>query len=414
MELNSRDRSSLNGELGAASQFATQTIIAVGQAEQATSLVNIESAHIDGCLFHGQAGLDFARRLVEGGGQVAVPTTLNIAAIDLLHPALYRGDAATADAARELMDHYVTMGCEPTWTCAPYLERERPGFGQQIAWGESNAIVFANSVLGARTARYGDFMDICCAISGRAPYVGLHTDEGRLGTIQFDIEVPDEVLDRELFYPLLGHALGRRSGNSIPVLVGLDSRADEDRLRALGAAAASAGSVAMFHVVGITPEAPTLSVALGGRTPESKSTITLDDLAHARSELDSNTGSLGAVSLGTPHMSLSEMRLMTSHMIGNRAAVPFFVNTSRTVLAEAESEGLDVAMSDFGVTVVTDTCTYVTAVMGEISGDVMTNSGRWAYYAPANLGVTVSLASTRECVESAIAGRRIVGDNWWY
>ena len=129
MKLSSRDRSSLNSEFGAASQLATRTIVAVGQAEQAPSLVDIESAHIDGCLYHGRAGLDFARRLVEGSAQVAVPTTLNIAAIDLLHPDLYRGDAAS----RELTDHYVTMGCQPTWTCAPYLERARPGFGQQIA-----------------------------------------------------------------------------------------------------------------------------------------------------------------------------------------------------------------------------------------------------------------------------------------
>ena len=413
MELSSRDLASLAGEFGAASQLATQMIVAVGEVERAPSLVDIELAHIDGCLFHGQAGLDFARLLVDGGGTVAVPTTLNIATIDLLHPDLYRGDAATADAARELMDHYLTMGCQPTWTCAPYLEQVRPEFGQQIAWGESNAIVFANSVLGARTARYGDFMDICCAISGRAPYVGLHTDEGRLATSQVGIEVPDKVLDSELFYPLLGHALGRRSGSSVPVIVGLDSRADEDRLRSLGAAAASSGSVAMFHAVGVTPEAPTLAIALGGRSPESKATIILDDLIEARSRLDNNTGSLAAVSLGTPHMSLREMRRMTSLMTERRTAVPFFVNTSRSVLAEAESEGLDRTMSEFGATVVTDTCTYVTPIMGEMAGDVMTNSGKWAYYAPANLGVTVSLASTRECVESAIAGRRIVSDTWW-
>lgn len=178
------------------------------------------------------------------------------------------------------------------------------------------------------------------AITGRAPYVGLHTDKGRVGTIQFDIDVPDTVLDGELFYPLLGHVLGKRSGSSIPVTVGMDSRADEDRLRSLGAAAASSGSIGMFHAVGLTPEAPTLSAALGGKAPKSQITITLEDLSHARTELDSNTGSLGAVSLGTPHMSLPEMRLMASHITGHRTAVPFFDNTSRSVLSDAETEGL--------------------------------------------------------------------------
>ena len=126
----------------------------------------ITSAHIDGCLFHGQAGLDFAERLLAEGARVEVPTTLNVSSLDLLHPPLYRGDPETARSARRLMEVYEAMGCQPTWTCAPYQLPDRPGFGQQIAWAESNAIVFANSVLGARTNRYGDFLDISCAVMG--------------------------------------------------------------------------------------------------------------------------------------------------------------------------------------------------------------------------------------------------------
>ncbi|MBK8057474.1 MAG: DUF521 domain-containing protein [Gemmatimonadetes bacterium] len=147
----------------------------------ATRLIPITRAHIDGCLYHGPASLDFARTLAESGAQVSVPTTLNVGAIDLLHPTLFRGRPEIVEAGRAMMRHYSAMGCRQTWTCAPYQLADRPNFGEQIAWAESNAIVFANSVLGARTERYGDFIDLCAAVTGMVPDVGLHTDEGRLG-----------------------------------------------------------------------------------------------------------------------------------------------------------------------------------------------------------------------------------------
>ena len=210
------------------------------------------------------------------------------------------------------MDAYLAMGCQPTWTCAPYQLPERPGLGQQVAWGESNAIVFANSVLGARTNRYGDFFDICCAITGRAPNSGLHTDEGRVATILVEVMVPDRLLDEELFYPILGHALGQVVGNEVPVLSGLDDRAGEDQLKALGAAAASSGSVAMFHVAGVTPEAPTLRDALGGGQPVRTVVIGLDELQAARTALGRDGGALAAVSVGTPHASLREVERLSA------------------------------------------------------------------------------------------------------
>jgi hypothetical protein len=145
------------------------------------------------------------------------------------------------------MSAYEAMGCRPTWTCAPYLLPERPGLGEQVAWGESNAIVFANSVLGARTNRYGDFLDICCAITGRAPDTGLHTDAGRTSTLGLEVVVPDGWLENDLLYVAVGLVLGQVAGTEVATITGLDTRADEDRLRARGAAAASSGAVGMFH-----------------------------------------------------------------------------------------------------------------------------------------------------------------------
>ena len=414
MDLSTTDAAALAGELGEARRLCTELVVAVGRAEDAPHLTDVVSAHIDGCLYHGQAGLDFAKTLVAGGGVVAVPTTLNVSSLDLLHPDLYRGDPETASRARMLMDAYVDLGCRSTWTCAPYQLIDRPGFGDQIAWGESNAIVFANSVLGARTNRYGDFLDICCAITGRAPMTGLHTDAGRRATLVVELDLPDSVLDNDLAYALIGHVLGGLAGTGVPALVGLDDRASEDRLKALGAAAASSGSIAMFHAVGVTPEAPDLESALSDRFGLERRRIGIDTLRHAREELSSPTGVLGAVSIGTPHMSLGELSDLADMVDGRRSRVPFYANTARETLTLAEERGLVARIEGAGVTLVTDTCTYITPIMGDVGGDVMTNSGKLAYYAPANLGVTVALGSLLDCVESAMAGQatNVEGD-WW-
>ena len=198
-------------------------IVELARLAGAAELIAVTSAHIDGCLFHGQAGLDFAERLLRDGAAVRVPTTLNVASLDLLHPDRFRGDPETATAARRLMDAYVAMGCRQTWTCAPYQLPERPGFGEHVAWAESNAIVFANSVLGARTARYGDFIDICAAITGRVPNAGLHLHRAAPGPggLRPARRCPDRLLGQDLLYPLVGHLVGAGSGRLVPVVDGL-------------------------------------------------------------------------------------------------------------------------------------------------------------------------------------------------
>ena len=373
----------------------------------AARLIEITRAHIDGCLYHGPASVDFARTLADSGATVTVPTTLNVGAVDLLHPELFRGRPEVAAAAREMMRHYKAMGCRQTWTCAPYQLAERPAFGEQVAWAESNAIVFANSVLGARTERYGDFIDICAAITGRVPDVGLHTDEGRLWRVLVRVRgLSDAAMRRDIFFAALGHLVGRSAGRAIPVIDGVP-RATEDDLKALGAAAASSGSVAMFHMVGVTPEAPTLHEAFGGRAPERTVDVTAADVAAAMAELSSTaTSRLGAVSVGTPHFSFDEFARLRA-LLGARAISPeieFFVSTGRDTLARIDAEGWGRELRDCGVRIVTDTCTYITPILSGRPGAVMTNSAKWAWYAPNNLGYEVVFASLDECVESAVRG----------
>ena len=404
----------LNGTDGDGVAMAMRVILATSRSLGATSLIEVESCHVDSCLYHGQVSLDFARALTAGGARVRVPTTLNVGSVDLLHPAniLRRNpeEVRVFEDGQALMQAYVELGCQPTWTCAPYQLPARPTLGTHVAWAESNAIVFANSVLGARTERYGDFIDVCSAVTGLAPHAGLHTDQGRLASVVFDCtRLPEAVLRSELAYPLLGYLVGDRTGQHTPVLVGLPPGVTEDELKALGAAAASAGGVALFHAVGVTPEAPTLEAVLVPEGPREVHVLGVDDLESARRELTTRTeGRLDAVSLGTPHASLAEIRVLVDLLGANTTfhdGVQVFLSTGRQVLAQAAAEGLVDTLERAGVRIVVDTCTYVTSILTSDVRTVMTNSAKWAHYAPANLGVDVAIGTTQECVESAVRGR---------
>jgi predicted aconitase len=409
--LSPTDQEMLAGGHGPAVAIAMRLMTRYASAIGAERLIDVTGAHIDSCLFHGQAGLDFAELLAHQGAQVRIPTTLNVSSLDLLHPDLYRGDPATRAAARRLMAAYESMGAVPSWTCAPYQLPHRPGLGEHVAWAESNAIVFANSVLGARTDRYGDFIDICAAITGRVPAAGLHLDEMRSGTVLVRVDrLPEPLLDSDALYPVLGHLVGHLAGDGIPVIHGLPT-ADEDRLKALGAGAASSGSVAMFHAVGITPEAPTVAACTPSH-PIPEIELTLEDLRRARDELSTVAGgTLGAVSIGTPHASAAEIQRI-AHLLGtSRARVPLYVNTGRDVLAGVA--GLAGQLEGRGVVFVTDTCTYITPIIDPAVRTVMTESAKWAYYAPANLGVDVVFGTLEDCVASAVAGSVTRDEQLW-
>ncbi|MGP2490782.1 aconitase X [Mesorhizobium sp. PUT5] len=412
LSLTAADRAMLNGEAGGAAAFAMQVLAAFAEALGAASLIDISRAHIDGCLYHGQASLDFVERLVSGGGRVRVPTTLNVGSLDLIHPEIMRLSAGEQAPARRLMRAHEELGCQPTFTCAPYQTLFRPAFGEQIAWGESNAIVFANSVIGARTNRYGDFIDLCCAVTGRAPAWGLHLDRNRAGRVLFRLAgFPASPEPADTLYVAVGLLVGERAGERVPVIEGLPPPRDEDQLKALGAAAASAGAVALFHAVGITPEAPTLADAFGGLAPQEVVEITPPDAARALRQLSSvpDGSAISAVCLGTPHFSRAEWDRLLALLrrAGAASRVPIYVNTGRATLAELERQGELRDADALNLVPVADTCTYVTAILKKLDGAVMTNSGKWAHYAPGNIGVEVAFGALEDCVASAAAGRVI-------
>ncbi len=411
LQLTPLDRAMLAGEEGPAVAMAMRLVAGLARAAGARRLLDITGAHVDSALCQGRASLDFAARLRDLGGRVRVPTTLNIGSVDLLHPGLVGGEESARRMGRETMRAFADMGCEPTWTCAPYQMVNRPARGEYVAWGESNAVVFANSALGARTPRFGDFADIAAALTGRAPEMGLYLDRNRRADVHYHLTgFSAESLASEELFAVLGFLIGYDAGAGVPVITGLEE-ASEDQLKVLGAAAASSGAVGMFHMVGVTPEAPDLATAAGPGLRREE--VTPSRLSAARRALSTaDGGELQAVNLGTPHYSARQVERLR-RLLDGRAVHPrvtLYVNLGRDTLAE-----LDAAreLEEQGVVFVTDTCTYVTSILDEEVRLAMCDSAKWAYYAPANLGIEVAFASVSECVESAVAGRVIrEGDRW--
>ncbi len=404
----------LSGADGKAMQLAMRLVQAAAEVSGAERFVPIEMAHINSCHYSGSMSLDFAEFLLAEGATLAVPTHTNASLISCTSPDV-RPQAASpveVDGARRVMEIYEELGCSSMWTCAPYLQPEgRPTFGQQIVGSESNAVGFFNSVLGARTNKYGDLLDVSAAMVGRVPEVGLHTDEGRRATHVFDVSglSAGVIADPNLPH-LLGALLGREVQGRVGVIDGLES-ASEDALKAIAAGAAAAGGVDMFHVVGITPEASSLDAATHGIEPTHRTPVTDEDLDRVAELLTSADGDepLRAVCLGTPHFSVAEFEATVSRLDGRRVhpSITMLITTSRAVATELDLRGLAAALTDAGVRIVLDTCTYYTPRPSGVDGLTMTNSAKWAYYAQGILDVPVAFASLEQCVDSAVAGRWI-------
>lgn len=416
LELSSDEQAIAAGRDGGGAAMAMRIVAEAGKLLGASRLIPVQSAHIDGALYHGDSGTLFAERLVDGGAKVSIRATLNVGALDLMGCSRVRLEEPQRTMARRMMDAYRKLGCEPTWTCAPYQAGHRPQKGTDVAWGESNAVVFCNSVLGARTNRYGDFLDIACAISGCAPDVGLHQQRNRRARLVFDVGgLSTAFLESEIAWPILGTLYGRETGSAVGVVKGIGGNPGEDRLKAFGAAAASSGAVGLFHIAGVTPEAPDPETALGGETPETIIEVTAKMVRDARTRLSTAAAkpvAVDAVAIGSPHLSPDEFLRLERLIAGRRLRVPIHACTGRHVLAGLETNGARRRLEESGVVIVADTCVVVTPILPMKTGGgvLMTNSGKFAQYAPGNTGYGVLYASLADCVESAVSGKPMVTD----
>src|SRR6266849_1021404 len=409
LALSDDERAMMAGSRGPAIAMAARILGETAAMLGAERLVAVTSSHVDGCLYHGDSGVHFAERLAAEGGRVAVPTTLNVGALDLLDHGLVQFDRRTAAMARRMMAAYEALGCTASWTCAPYQAGHRPRLGEHVAWGESNAVAFCNSVLGARTNRLGDFLDICAALCGRAPHTGLHRDESRHARLVVDTSgLSDDLKRLDAFYPVLGAWLGAEAGSEVAAITGMPSPIPEDCLKALGAAAASSGAVGLFHIVGVTPEAPDLATATGGREKLRTIALTAAMLREARDRLSTaaaGTDRIDAVAVGSPHFSAEEFAALDRLVAGARLKVPFYACTSRSMLGTIERNGALARLSQAGVEIVTDTCVVVAPILPKAGGVLMTNSGKFAHYATPNTGFATIYGSLADCVASALSGR---------
>ena len=389
---------------GKAHALAIELVQQAASIMGAPRLIPVSFAHIDACFYTGQAHIDFVKFLLANGATLAVPTWTNnsIASWD---DATFRPqhiDPQMVRGGHELMQLYARLGCKPTWTCAPYQLTGGPKFGDHIAVGESNAVSYYNSAVGARTNKYGSYLDVACAITGLAPFAGLHTDAGRRAEIHFACgTLPDAWKREDIFFHLLGHIIGAAAGRRIPVITGVN-QANPDNLKALCAAAAASGGVELLHVAGITPEAPTLGAI---SKLQVKIDITPDDLVRAHQQLSTaQDGHIDCVALGTPHFSITEFMRLIELLDGRSVTLPTLVSTSRGIREMLKPKGWLKILEDARIQIPVDICTYYSPKIQSLKGRVMTNAAKWAYYAPGMLQVEVAFGSLKECVESAVRG----------
>ena len=403
IELTEHDRALLAGSYGKAAQVAMQIVLRMAQIQGATQLVDITQAHIDGCIYTGPASLRFAQQLVAWGAKVRVPTTLNSISVDQRRWRELGIDPALGVPASALGDAYMAMGAQLSFTCAPYLLDSAPKAGEQIVWAESNAVVYANSVLGARTLKYPDYLDICIALTGRAPLIGCHLEDQRKARLQ--IELPTLGNLDDAFYPLLGYHIGALAGSRIPLILGLKQQhPDLDNLKAFGAAFATTSAAPLFHIAGVTPEALDPAQVLDGPLPVIK--VSLEDLLLSWHELNSaRDPQVDVVSLGNPHFSLSEFAHLARLCQGRKRHpdVVLAITCGRAVLEQARAAGHVGVLEAFGAVIVSDTCWCMLGepVIPPAARNLMTNSGKYAHYAPGLVGRKVHFASLAECVDAA-------------
>ncbi|WP_421414370.1 aconitase X [Agrobacterium tumefaciens] len=405
LDLKNDDRAMLEGRDGIAVQQAMRIIVAMAAQQGASALVDVTQGHIDGCIYASPANLTFAEKMAEMGASVRVPTTMNAISVDKAHWRAQGVPEDFGDPAARLADAYVRMGCRPTFTCSPYLLDSAPQAGDMIAWAESNAVIFANTVLGARTAKHPDFLDLCIALTGRAPLSGVYLEENRRPQRIVDVALPEDINDA--FWPLIGYLAGKAAPDCIPLLRGLGAaKPSRDDLKALCAAFGTTSAAPMLHIEGVTPEAGLEPV----ETAETV-TVSLADMAAGWSLLNEGPEDVQLVAIGSPHASLEECRALASAFNGRRrhANVAVIVTAGQQVIDAAERDGTLKSLHDSGVQVLPDLCwcSISEPVFPTRTRALMTNSGKYAHYGPGLSGRAVRFGSLADCVESALTGRAI-------
>jgi predicted aconitase/predicted aconitase with swiveling domain len=388
----------LGGEAGPGVQQAMEIVVALGQIYGAADLVPVASVQVAGVSYKnlGEAGLQFLQAWASQEGRARVPATLNPAGMDLQ---AWRALGIPPDFAHRqqaVVDAYAALGIIPTCTCTPYLVGHVPHFGQHIAWAESSAVSYANSVHGARTNREGGPSALAAAITGRTARYGLHLDEGRRATAQVEVRCP---ITSTADLGALGYLVGCQVQDGVPFFHFRQPLPAATDLRTLGAAMAASGAVALYHVEGLTPEAKD-----GTILPATARRLVIDDLAPGYAALNDAPTEVDLVSLGCPHASLSEIEEIATYLDARQVQATLWITTARATRDAAARAGLVERIEAAGGRVVADTCLVVAPVADLGYHTLATNSAKMAYYAPSHSGLAVRFGTTEQCLQAAITG----------
>jgi len=381
----------LSGERGEATQKAMEIIVGLGDIYEAEKLIPIESAHISGISMTtaGEAGLDFIEGMAEKGAEVSVPTTINPAAIDLQRWESLGAPKDISENQIKMIESYEKIGARATCSCVPYMIGNEPNFGEDIAWSESSAVVYANSVCGARTNREGAPSALASAITGLTPLYGYHLDENRFGDIR--IKPDPELFEGNSTFPysVLGYWIGKEFPEAVPVIENLNPNPDQSK--ALGAGLATSGAIALYHIPEATPEAKKNSEVCGTKRGVSFGSEEFESIVE---ELD-QVSEPDLICIGCPHVSLDELE----KLLEGSGSKEIWACLPRDLKESSDLKKISSQLEESNVKLVCDTCMVVAPLSEMGYSRIGVNSAKAAHYAPSLAGVKVHFAPLEELIK---------------
>ncbi|MFA7397750.1 MAG: aconitase X catalytic domain-containing protein [Candidatus Bathyarchaeia archaeon] len=396
MELTKQEQAMLNGAEGYAVRKSMEILVALGEIFGAKNLIDVGSVQVAGVSYHnlGDAGLDFLDSLAKDG-RVKVLTTLNPAGMDMENWQQLGISPEFAEKQKLVIDAFTRMGILISCTCTPYLIGNLPLYGEHIAWSESSAVTFANSVLGARTNREGGPSALAAAFVGKTPCYGLHLNENRIPDIHIQVNTE---LSKLSDWGALGYAIGKKAENKIPYITGI-KKADLDALKSLSASIVTYGAKPLFYMKGITPGAETQT------QPKETVTIEASDIQNAYDNINDQGNEIDFVCVGCPHCSIKEIQEIADLIKDKKiaATTELWVATSRTAKQLADKRGYTAIIEAAGGKFACDTCMAVAPLKGRFKA-LATTSAKGCFYSRQNLMKT-KMGSMKECIQAAVTGK---------
>lgn len=396
MHLTQEQEDMLGGKYGKGTAYAMKIQVAIGESFDAERMVPITRAHV--ALSNQEADLWFAEKLLEGGAKCRIAPTVNPGFCLSYFKNRDMVSKEDADLMQRTHNAYKALGAVLTYNCTPYVATNIPNFGEIVAYSESSATPYVNSVWGARSNREGANSALCSAITGYVPC--LLFDENRKGNILVNVKAD---MKSDFEYHLLGY-MGKKIGNGIPVFTGLPKHIGPEALTNLGAQLNTSGAYGMYHIVGFTPEAQTIEQAFGGKEPDRIVDITNEDLQEILEEISlEGNRSIDFAMFGCPHFTLEQAKHIAKRIEGKKLKTEMWILTSYHVKELADRMGITEIIEQAGGVIVPDTCPDQPC-WRHLNGKIgVTESPKCAYY-PKRRGINFVIRDLDTCIDAALNG----------